>query len=261
MIGKFPHVGVRVFGGSNNPYYLALLAKLTADGIPLPTTAQQLKDNTLVQTLDNAGVLSKHKGLYILGWHQFEAALYNWVSPSNNKCSFIGSMTSSEFTAGVGYKTKTSSALNTGINISTAGLPIDANNTTLWMWVDNISAKSVYMGVNAGANFCYMGVEGGTIYGRINTSGAENLGAIGSSKNLVALKRINSTDVQIWENGTLKTTINRTFGTLANDVIYLCALKFGGSTYVPQTNVEVFAAGIGGDIDISALYNALLTYK
>jgi len=262
MIGKFPKVGPRVYGGvSLNPYYSALLSKLTADGIALPTASQQLDDNTFVQTLDTAGVLTKHTGLYILGWHQFEAALYNWVAPSSYKCSFVGSMTSSEFTAFVGYKTKAASGLNTGINPSTAGSPIDANNTTLWMWVDNISAKDILMGAYVASNLCYLGVEAGTIYGRINTSGAENLGAIGSSKNLIALKRINSTDVQIWENGTLKTTVSRTFSLLANTTLYLCGMRFGGSIYVPSVGVEVFAAGIGGDIDISALYNALLTYK
>lgn len=244
-----------------NSYYQALLDKLTADGIPLPDASQKTKDNTFIDTLDVANVLQKHTGLYILGWHQYEAALYNWIAPNTYKCSFVGAMTSGEFTAFGGYKSKAASALNTGINPNTAGLPIDADNTTLWMWVDNISAKDIYMGVNSGANFCYNGVEGGTRYGRIHTSGAENLGSIGTGKNFIALKRINSTDVELWENGVLMTTINRTFTALANDVIYLCALKFGASPYVPQVGVEVFAAGIGGDIDIATLYNALVTYK
>jgi len=247
-------------GPSYNAAYQALLDKLTTDGVSLPDDTQKEKDNTLINTLENAGQLTTHAAMYILGWHQHEAALYNWITPAANKCSYIGSMTSSEFTAGVGYKTKAASALNTSVNPSTSAT-IDADNCTLWMWVQGLSAKDIYMGVSNGSNFCYLGNEGGTIYTRINTNGAENSGTIGASRNFIAVKRISSTDVEIWENGTLVATITRNFTAIANDVIYLCAMKFGGSVYGPSANVDVYAAGIGGDVDVATVYAAILTHK
>ena len=246
---------------SYNPYYMALLNKLSADSVALPSDSQKVKDNALVSALDTSSDLIRHKGLYIFGWHHFEAALYNWANPSVFKCSFVGSIGASDHTAGLGYRSVAASALNTGINPSSTLVLNDI--ATLWMWADGISSKNIYMGgFNPAGNNAYVGVEGGIRYSRLFTTDAEASGSIGANKNLLAFKRINNNDVEIIEDNVVVATIPRSFNFFANTLIYFLGLHISGSSpYVPQTGVRVYAGGFGTDINLSNVYNAVLAHK
>ncbi len=253
-----------------DPAYQTLLNQLIADGLPTPDSDTKTLDNQFVTSL--GANLAAHSGLYLLGWKNATTSLYNWANPTDptiGKCSYIGSMSSANWTANSGYNTVAASGLNTGIVPSTAP-EIDADNCTLWMWVDGLSGgvgvnKDIYIGNAFGTYNNYMGCESGEVYSRINTNGAnatEYCGSIPRNKSFIALKRISFGQVERWFDGVYVDTINKNYAGLSAQSMYLLALNIYG-IYVPPTGVGVrcYAAGIGGDIDVANVYNALLTRK
>lgn len=243
--------------------YQTLLTKLIADGVTEPDLATKVLDNQFL--VDMGADLVKHAGLYKLGAYDATAALYNMANPTDGtvgKCSYVNAISASDWTFDLGYNTVAASGLNTGIVPSTAP-EIDADNCTLWMWVDNISSLRIYMGVlpNTGTS-CYMGVEYAGIYSRINSHDPEFSGGISAAVNFLAMKRKSATEVDIYENGIYKTTITRSFYSICSSAMYILGASYAGSVYNGgSTGIRCYAAGIAGDIDVANVYNALLTRK
>lgn len=243
--------------------YQTLVNKLETDGVTLPSNTRRVKDDALMRDLVDDGNLSASEALHILGWFNYTGALYNWATPATHKCSFVGSISSSDFLADAGYNTVALSGLNPSINPSTAS-PITDDIVTIWMWVDSMQSKSVYVGVNISPDDeLYVGVEYGNIYSRIfSESGSPEyeMSLTGGTINFLAAKRINSTTIEYYANGSLIGTTTRSFnarGTLSP--YYL--VQRAGTLYIPEAGVRKFAAGVGGDIDVPALYAALSSYK
>jgi hypothetical protein len=166
-----------------------------------PSVRHQVVFNNFMRLLKDAGIFAACDGLWVLGAHDAQAGLQNWVGSS-------GSLTNNgmTFTANKSYKGNgTSAYLDSGLILNAlTNFKQNTGHLSTFIVGSDISNNANDMGSFTGTSDLYLGVKSGTntLAGRINngtslvcsTSPTSSLGHTG-------INRTSSTAVQFWKAG------------------------------------------------------------
>lgn len=268
MIGVGLHIGDGRGGQGYSAEYQAVLDRATALGYTHPSSAQKTKQNTLIQSLKDAGIWDLLDVFYVFATDgSSDFATLNWKSPSSNQCSKVNSPT---FTSNLGFSGNgTSSYLNTNWIPSTNGVKYQLNNSSYFTSV----------GVNIQSNSATIGTltDGASRYILLNSRSTTNDYDVALNSTAIAriltgssldgsgfslVNRISSTHVNAYRNGSkLSADVASSSVGIPTRAVYLLARNNAGvaDAFAPR---RLSCAGFGSNLESkqSDLYTAWNTY-
>lgn len=251
--------------GSGSAYsseYQAVLDRATTLGYTHPSSAQKSKHDTMVRLLKSDGTWAKLDALYIfLNDGSKEFGTLNWISPSANQVTIVGSMT---WTSNAGFQGNGSSMyLNVGFNPATQGVQYTLNSSTFFVQYSNdvgsdtldgsLSGGAIFMRPRGAANTCVSRVNDGA---NLSVASANGIG-------LFSIVRTASNARQAYRNGaTLGSGDAQASTSIPSQNVFLGAYNNSGTpAYGGITQKIINSAGFGsGTINQSLLYTAINAY-
>lgn len=233
--------------------YQAVLDRGTTLGYTLPSSGCQTIQNQLVLDLKSAGIWSKLDVLWSPandGSSQF--ATLNWKSPTTHQMTLVNSPT---WTTKKGFKGDGSSSyVNTNFNASTSGVQYTQTDAGIVVWVTTqATTGSRMLGTTVNANIRFF-CANSTAH-RINSSTnlADSISFGGA--NMLALYRLDSTNVVASVNGTLTST------TANNSAITNGQILLGQSlSFYSDTEFGIFGMGASLVTEDASMNTAFTTY-
>jgi hypothetical protein len=231
--------------------YQAILNYAIAQGYTLPSSAQQLKQNTLLKDLKSNGIWQKLDTLAILatdGGSNF--ALIDW-----KKLTQYTSVNSPTFITNQGFQGNgTSSYLDTNFNPSTQGVNYTLNNASRYGYVFLSNVNSV--------------IDGNGLFGRnrmvLSSSSLQTINSESSALNsnfeysgtgMKSIHRTSSTDVTLFNNSVSGLrTVNSSLIANANQFVFRA-----GSSY-SINKISMYAIGASLVSENTDFVNSFNTY-
>lgn len=193
-----------------------------------PTTARKRTNDRTIRRLKAAGIWAKARWLRFQGANA-DASLTNWKTPAE-KATAVGSPT---FTAdqhvagalGLNY-------VNLGMNANV----LSQNNLGLFVWHQTghmgptaTQAGNTMGAINASSNGLSI-IPNNAASLTMRVAGASfTVASVVNGFGLVGASRFNSSDVQVFTNGILRSTVTNASAALPALPIYLCGLNNNGS--------------------------------
>lgn len=233
----------------------ALFARFTTP----PTTARKALINTLIVTLENAGIWAKLDLFYMMAAADAQAAQRNWLSDTFN----LSEVSSPSFTADQGYASNgTSSYVTTGWDPATNGIFFTQNDASIGVWslTNAQNANGLFGSGTSQANYLVPRNTSDDFYWRINVTAATfpNVGVIGDARGLFSASRTGAAVTNAYRNGGLAYSAD----TVASAALSNVDFNIGRTNSMFSTQRAAFAF-VGGSLtaaDSATLYAAVATY-
>lgn len=248
-------------GSSFDSSYQSVLDRATALGYSLPSAAQQVKQNTFVQALNGASILSELDLLYVFA-NDVTGNFWklNWIAPTLYEITEpAGALTK---TSNVGINGNGSSTYaNTNWTPSTNALKYALNDASIAMYVNNNVAEAKYAcGLTVGGNEITIAPKwsDNNFYGCINAPSANfNTYANTTSIGFYQMTRAASNNMKLFKNGSQVDTETKNSSALPAHNLWICARNGASfSTY----QIGFFAAGSNLEAKASDFYTAWNNY-
>ena len=231
--------------------YKSILDYATTNSYTLPSTAQRLKQNTLLSSLKTSGVWNKldtFANFATDGSTQF--ALIDWKRLVQYNASTSPTFTTNEGFTGNG----TSSYIDTNFNAFTHGVNYQQNNASRYIFMDTASGTSALDGkAVAGINNIS---RTSTSFHRINTaSGLSTSFDFNATRGMKSIHRTSSTNVELF-NDTTQASRTATSATINdnNQLILRSGAAYGAHT------ISMYANGASLVAENTAFVTAYNTY-
>lgn len=249
--------GIISLMGAYDPDAVAYFNQLSTQ----PSADFKVAVNTLVKTLKADGNWTALDRLWIHATEIQQHATISLVNPTSTAITEVNSPT---WTANQGYTGNGSNMyLNTNFTPSTQSTKSSQNNAHFSVY--NVLSRTANTGAFGGNNATsvtaiFPRFTGNVFFGYVN----DNHGAVGyasaSSQGLYSVRRISSTEIEYFKNGTSLGTESSNSVSLPSVNLFLLARNNNGST-VNYSNDRVAISLYGaGDINNASLYTAIQTF-
>lgn len=233
--------------------YKAILDYATTNSYNLPSTAQRLKQNTLLSSLKTAGVWSKldtFANFATDGSSQF--ALIDWKRLTQYNASTSPTFTTNEGFMGNG----TSSYIDTNFNAVTQGVNYVQNNASRYIFMNTASGTGALDGRSAAS--INNSLRASSSNQRINQSTTPLVGGafdFTATRGMKSIHRTSSTNVELFNDTTQgsRTALSASM-TSSNQFILRSGSTYGGH------EISMYAMGANLVSENAAFVNAYNTY-
>jgi hypothetical protein len=250
------------FGGFSAEYQ-AILSRATSSGITLPSLANQVNQNKLIEDLKTAGVWDKLDVFYMFantGSSGF--ALINWKNPNGTtNASAVGSLTFN----GSAFQGAASAFINTNYNPTTQAVNFSQNNAGIGVWKRTHDATlNKYLWGNSGARSYVLGYNEANARLHTTTGLATQFNTTNTGMLVMNRTAASGTGcITLAVNTTITTTNQLSGTTAAPDNANYSVFTYAGltsATYLGQISAWWIGANFATEVNNSSLYNALNTY-
>jgi len=190
-------------GGGFTAEYKAILDRATVLGYPLPTIAQQVKDNELVKAMIAGGIWSRLDRFYnhFTDNNASQFSTLNWINPLVSQATLFNSPT---FTNKLGFTGNgTSSYISYNTNLSTLGGQYVQNDACLGGYFSNVSgANTRVLNANLARGNIF---QSSSAFNGINSSNIVNPASTMPASGLMMHSRELSASYNRYGNGLLET--------------------------------------------------------
>lgn len=244
----------------------------TTEGYTLPSDDVKSYLNTSIVSLKSNSIWSKLDFLYLFATDgDRDFAKINIVNPGTYDCTEVNTLT---FTSLEGFAGNgTNSYLNTNWNPATGG-NYSQNNASLGAYIrsfGNLSNSNVLMGTRTAGNdnttlLSHRATNSNSPIVGINNDIGADLPDFGRNTVVGSLveSRDNSSDYDIYENGSLITTITKTSDVvLTSENLYIGAFNGGSSTATSFSTAQISIVFGGASLSATEalnIFNAIETY-
>jgi len=234
------------------PQYKSILDYATTQGYTLPSTAQRLKQNTLLSTLKSSGVWNKLDTFANFATDgDINFALIDW-----KRLSLLTAVNSPSFTANEGFiGNGTSSYIDTNFNPSTQSTNYVTNNASRYMYLFSNGTSQRLDGNSINTNNIRLGTY--TTH-KINSGSVNMLNSAFTylnTKGMKSIHRTTSTDVYLYNDSVGENRILLSTG-LPNANQWILRLF---SVYA-DAKISMYAMGGSMVTENTAFVNAFNTY-
>ncbi len=237
-----------------DPSYLLIINRAISLGYTLPSSIVQIKQNTFLVSLKNAGVWTKLDVLYCFAQDgSKEFATINWKSPSANQCTLINSPT---WTSNQGFNSDgITSYIDTNYNAASQGVNFQ-NNTASEFAYQKDALFGPCFGTSGGAGDAVS----------ISTTTGQRLNMLGTNLTASAdmtgngFKCINRTSATAVELFNETTQISRTTTTAARINATRRILNGQGNFLNTLGKISIYGNGANLTAEALTLRTAIITY-
>ena len=253
--------------GQNNSFdvsYQAILNYAIAQGYTLPSSSQQLKQNTLLKNLKTNGVWYKLDSFAVMATDGgTNYSLIDW-----KKLTQMTAVNSPVFTVNQGFKGNgTSAYINTGFIPSSLNNNYSLNNASFGYWAFSFfeaDANKVNIGVRNSSSLALTYATGSNeSFLILNTNNVTNT-ILSTSSGAIGFRhfnRINSSGSNYYNASGLVGSNTNISGALSTLPFYLFCLNSGGSpTAFSSTDMSFFFAGSSLVAENANFESSLKTY-
>jgi hypothetical protein len=239
--------------------YQAILDRATVLGYALPSAGVRTLQNTLVKALIDGGVWAKLDHLKIYAGSNSDFSLINWITPANFLSTKVNSPT---YGAAYGFQGDASTAhLQTGFTPS-GSLNYKQNDASYFLYrktESTLGQTQNYMGAYDVNNSALIGSYGSNNYETYMNSGTAsgNYGS-GGTVGLALLNRNNSSNYDVWLNGSNLATVSTSSSGIPTVEFLTCKTNVTDSSNAQWSMEGAGAALTSGQI--ATLTNSFATY-
>lgn len=240
--------------------YKEVLARATTLGYTLPSAPQQIKQNLMMKSLIDQGILSELDFFHVYandGSNLFSTI--NWVTPMLHQHTLFDSPS---FTTNQGFAGNGSSMyINTNFKPQTNGVKYQQNSASYGYYI--FSGGNTGLTVRFGARTGFdnqHSYEFRNKFADINTSSQTDVGTV-LTNGFRHFNRSGAATTQRFINGVLNGTSAAISSTPTNFDFYVLALNNAGTPSLHATNAERISIVFGGG-DLSskaAIFNTIVT--
>jgi hypothetical protein len=247
-------------GASFNSEYQAILDRATVLGYALPSAGVQVLQNTLVKDLVAGGVWAKLDHLKIYAGSNADFSLINWITPANFLSTKVNSPT---YGYAYGFKGNATNAhLQTGFTPS-GSLNYKQDDASYFNYrktENTVGQAQNYMGAFDGSNSALIGSFGINNFETFMNAGSENANysSGGATLGLTLINRNNSSNYDVWLNGSNLATVSKTSVGIPTVEFLTCKLNITDSSDAERSMEGAGAALTSGQI--ATLTNSFDTY-
>ena len=263
-------LGTAFRGGGFDADYKAILDAASVLNYTLPSDEQQVLQNQLLLSLKDCGAWDKLDLFYVFATDgDSDFATINWKAPSSFK---ITKVNTPDFTTNVGFQNNSGSEttyLDTGWNASTDADNYSQNSATIGFYGDILSNTfdaggnpAYYMGARDN-DFAFIRRAAGPAvdYAAINSDGIQ-VGpdpSLTSSVGLIQHTRLNSSDIEVYLNGSQTGAASQISTGVPNLNHYILTANLNGSPYSFYSDGSMSVAYYGSDLssEASDMYAAI----
>lgn len=245
-------------GPSYETEYQSVLNRAISLGYTLPSSLEQLLQNSLVSELKAAGIWSKLDALYIFandGSQEF--ATLNWINPNANQCTYLNTPT---WTSDQGIKGDAlTSYVDTNFNANTHGVNYTLDDASKGVWSYSVPLGPNYGIVGVVGNSAETLTNlGSSTANRINSGSAGGVTAMAdfSNRGLLSHNRTSSTSVTHFAGAVSYT---RTSSSTAIPDANFTLDRVSNSVY-SDAEIALFYVGASLVSEHSDLLDSLTTY-
>lgn len=243
-----------------NPATVALLAAMVVQ----PSTPEIIAINEMIVSLIDTGIFAKLDYLHVYAQETSQAALLNWVAPSDFTGSLVNAPT---FTSDRGFAGDgLTSYIDTNFNPSADGVNFTLNKAAHGVYVRTDPGVGAYAEIgaeDAGGDFTSIHVRfsDGNNYvlvnnnagGNVNFANASALGFFTGRRSASNILASNKNGVQQAANATVSTA-------LPNLNMWVCGVDNNGVLLRPSPRQLALSYAGSSDIDDAVFYSIIQTY-
>jgi hypothetical protein len=240
--------------------YQAILDRATVLGYALPSAGVRTLQNTLVKALIDGGVWAKLDHLKIYAGSNSDFSLINWITPANFLSTKVNSPT---YGYAYGFKGNATNAhLQTGFTPS-GSLNYKQNDACYFNYrksENTVGAVQNYMGAYDASNSALIASWGANNFETFMHSGSENTNysSGGATVGLILTNRNNSSNYDVWLNGSNLATVTKTSVGIPATEFLTCKINVSDSSDAERSMEGAGAALTSGQI--ATLTNSFATY-